>query len=144
MAKVKIEGLKELTKTIQKMEKLPQKCVTKAAKTGAKIPLKSAKGNAPYLSGALEGGIVLKGEKTRVKGKKVYQVVMDSNKNDIFVKMSKSGKRSYYPASQEYGFTTKNGGYIPGLRYLKKSILNNKASIEKTMVNVLGKEIDKL
>jgi len=142
--KFKIEGMEELEKTIRKLGKLPQKCVTKAAKKGAQIALKAAKQKAPFLTGALEEGIILKGEKTRRKGKKVYQVTMNPAMNDVFVKTTKDGKRYYYPASQEYGFITKNGGYVPGYHYLRDSLVDNKERIEKTVVDVLAKEIDKL
>lgn len=142
--KFKIEGMEELEKTIRKLGKLPQKCVTKAAKKGAQIALKAAKQKAPFLSGDLEEGIILKGEKTRRKGKKVYQVTMNPAMNDVFVKTTKDGKRYYYPASQEYGFITKNGGYVPGFHYLRDSLVDNKERIEKTVVDVLAKEIDKL
>lgn len=146
MAKVKyeIEGMKELEKTIRKLGKLPQKCVTKAAKKGAQIALKAAKQKAPFLTGALEEGIILKGEKTRRKGKKVYQVTMNPAMNDVFVKTTKDGKRYYYPASQEYGFITRNGGYVPGFHFLRDSLVDNKEKIEKTVIDVLAKEIDKL
>ena len=142
--KFEIEGMKELEKTIRKLGKLPQKCVTKAAKKGAQIALKAAKQKAPFLTGALEEGIILKGEKTRRKGKKVYQVTMNPAMNDVFVKTTKDGKRYYYPASQEYGFITKNGGYVPGYHFLRDSLVDNKEQIEKTVVEVLSKEIDKL
>ena len=146
MAKVKyeIEGMKELERTIRKLGQLPQKCVTPAARKGATIALKAAKANAPFLTGALEEGIILKGEKARKKGKKVYQVTMNPAMNDVFVKTTKDGKRYYYPASQEYGFITKDGGYVPGFHYLRDSLVDNKERIEKTVVDVLAKEIDKL
>ena len=142
--KFKIEGMEELEKTIRKLGKLPQKCVTKAAKKGAQIALKAAKQKAPFLTGALEEGIILKGEKTRRKGKKVYQVTMNPAMNDVFVKTTKDGKRYYYPASMEYGFITRDGGYSPGFHYLRDSLVDNKERIEKTVVDVLAKEIDKL
>jgi len=142
--KFEIEGMKELERTIRELGKLPQKCVTKAAKKGAQIALKAAKQKAPFLTGALEEGIILKGEKTRRKGKKVYQVTMNPAMNDVFVKTTKDGKRYYYPASQEYGFITKNGGYVPGFHYLRDSLVDNKEKIEKTVIDVLAKEIDKL
>lgn len=142
--KFEIEGMKELERTIRKLGKLPQKCVTKAAKKGAQIALKAAKAKAPFLTGALEEGIILKGEKLRKRGKKVYQVTMNPAMNDVFVKTTKDGKRYYYPASQEYGFITKNGGYVPGFHYLRDSLVDNKERIEKTVVDVLAKEIDKL
>lgn len=146
MAKVKyeIEGMKELERTIRKLGQLPQKCVTKAAKKGAQIALKAAKQKAPFLTGALEEGIILKGEKTRRKGKKVYQVTMNPAMNDIFVKTTKDGKRYYYPASMEYGFITRDGGYSPGFHYLRDALVDNKTAIERTVVDELAKQIDKL
>jgi len=146
MARVdfKIEGMKELERTIRELGKLPQKCVTPAAKKGARIALKAAKAKAPFLTGALEEGIILKGEKTRRKGKKVYQVTMNPAMNDIFVKTTKDGKRYYYPASMEYGFITRDGGYSPGFHYLRDALVDNKAAIERTVVDELAKQIDKL
>lgn len=143
--KSEIAGMKELEKMIKKLGQLPQKVVTKAARKGTQIALKSAKKDAPEDVGNLKKGIVLKGEKSKIKGKKAYQVTFDRAMNTFFVKMSKDGKkRYYYPASQEFGFMTKDGGYVPGFRYLKKSIVDNDTSIEKTIVDVLSKEIDKL
>ena len=146
MARVdfKIEGMKELERTIRELGKLPQKCVTPAAKKGARIALKAARANAPWETGELSNGIVLKGERARKKGKKVYQVTLDPAKNDIFVKTTKDGKRYYYPASMEYGFITRDGGYVPGFHYLRDSLVDNKAAIERTVVNELAKQIDKL
>lgn len=143
-AKFEVEGLKELEKTIRKLGKLPQKCVTPAAKKGARIALKSARAKAPWETGELSNGIIIKGERARKKGKKVYQVTMDPAKNDIFVKTTADGKRYYYPASQEYGFITKDGGYVPGFHYLRNSIDDNKAEIERVTVQELAKQIDKL
>jgi hypothetical protein len=140
-----IEGMKELEKMIKKLGQLPQKVVTKAARKGTQIAQKSAKSDAPEEIGNLKKGIVLKGERSKIKGKKVYQVTFDRAMNTFFVKMSKDGKkRYYYPASQEYGFMTRDGGYVPGFRYLKKSIENNENKIEREIVDVLSKEIDKL
>jgi len=146
MARVdfKIEGMKELERTIRELGKLPQKCVTPAARKGASIALKSARAKAPWDTGELSNGIILKGEKLRKRGKKVYQVVIDPAKNDIFVKYTKDGKRYYYPASQEYGFITRDGGYVPGYHYLRDALVDNKRLIERTVVDELAKRIDKL
>jgi HK97 gp10 family phage protein len=142
--KSEIRGMKELERTIKQLGQLPQKCVTKASRKGATVVLKAAKANAPVDEGNLKKGIVLKGERSRIKGKKVYQVTFDRNMNDVFVKESEEGKRSYYPASQEFGFMTRNGGYVPGYRYLRQSIDGKKVEVEKTTVDVLAQEIDKL
>lgn len=144
MAKTKIEGMKKLERAIKRLGKLPQKCVTKAARSGATVALRAARANAPIDKGDLRGGIILKGERRTKLGKKVYDIMMDPAKNDIFVKMSADGKtRYYYPASQEYGFIARNGRYIPGYGFLKRSITENARPIEKRTVDVLSNEIDK-
>lgn len=141
---VKIEGLEELIKTIKQLKKIPQRSVTKAAKSGSNLILKEVRNLAPVRTGALKKGIILIGEKFRKKAKKVYQVVMDANMNDTFVKISKEGKRYYYPASMEYGFITKGGSKTTGKRFLRNGAdaANNVATTK--MVQVLTKEIDKL
>lgn len=61
---------------------------------------------APKKSGDLITGIIPSPweENSKYPGKIVRQVYMDAGMNDIFVKMTKNGKRYYYPASQEFGF----------------------------------------
>lgn len=140
----KIEGLKELERSIKKLGELPQKHVNASARKGAKVSLDSAKNKAPYLTGDLEGGIKLSPEKTKTKGKKVYQVTFDSSKNDIFQKKNKEGKvTGYYPASQEYGFFARNGDYIPGLHFLKSALESNGKKIIDMIVSEMSKRIEK-
>lgn len=66
--------------------------------------------NAPRKSGDLISGIVPSPweENSAYPGKIVREVYMDASMNDTFVKYSKSGKRYYYPASQEFGFRIAN------------------------------------
>lgn len=142
MAKYKLEGLDEVLKMLKDVESLPQKCVNKSARNGAKISQKDAKNNAPFLTGTLEESISLKAEKTNKKGKKVYQVTLKNNPE--FVRITAEGNRYYYPASQEYGFRLRNGGKVEGLHFLRNSIDKNNSKIESTMVQVLADEIDKL
>lgn len=141
--KAKIEGMDDLKKSIKKLGALPQKCVTSSAKKGAQIWLKAVKANAPVDEGDLKKGIVLKGERTKKKGKKMYQVTFDSSMSDVFVKTSKDGKRSYYPASQEYGFFMRNGQYMPGYHFMKTSAEENAGAVETKIVSELSKNIDK-
>lgn len=143
MVNFKIEGKKELERTFQQLGKVPQTVATKAAKAGATIGHKAAKANAPVDEGNLKSGIIMKREKRRVQGKAVFDVMMDPAMNDVFAKESVDGKRSYYPASQEYGFLTVDGGYVPGYRFMRNSVVDNKTAIENKMVDVAGKEIDK-
>lgn len=127
----------------RELEKVPQTTVTKSARAGASIAYKSAKANAPVDTGNLKKGLILKRERRRKPGKAVYQVTFDPAMNDVFVKESKDGKRAYYPASQEYGFLTKDGGYIPGYRYLKRSITDNETAIEQKIIETAKKDVEK-
>jgi len=68
---------------------------------------------------------------------------MDSSMNDIFVKISKDGKRSYYPAAQEYGYITRDGGYMPGAYFMRDALQQNQSKIEKTIIDSMLKSIDK-
>jgi hypothetical protein len=145
MAKVnfKVEGMKELERSLKKLGKVPQKHVTASAKKGMNISLKDSRANAPYDTGMLKKGIVLKGERSRTKAKKVYRVVFDRAYNDVFQKKNKDGKiTGYYPVSQEYGFFAKNGRYIPGYRFISDSLTDNVSKIEKTIVTEMKKKID--
>ena len=141
--KSEIVGMKELERSFRELGKVPQSAATKSARAGGQIALKAAKANAPEDTGELKSGIILKREKSRVKGKAVYDVMMDPAKNDIFVKTTKDGKRYYYPASQEYGFLTVDGGYVPGYRFLRRAIDDNKTVIEKKVLETAGKAVDK-
>lgn len=138
-----ISGMAELERTFKQLGKVPQTVATKSARAGATIAHKAAKNNAPEDKGDLKQGIIMKRERKRVAGKAVFDVMMDPAKNDIFVKISKDGKRSYYPASQEYGFLTVDGGYVPGYRFLKRAITEHDSQIERKILEVAGKEVDK-
>ena len=107
------------------------------------ISLKQSRANAPVDTGLLKKGIVMKGEKARVKGKKVYRIEFDRNMNDVFQKKNQEGKiTGYYPVSQEYGFFAKNGRYIPGYRFISDSLTDNVSKIEKTIVSTMKTKID--
>lgn len=138
-----IQGLCELERMMRRLGEVPSKVATKAARAGAAIPRKAAKNNAPVDSGELKKAVIMKAERKVKKGKKVYGIMIDPKKNNIFVKLSKTNKRSYYPASQEYGWTT-NGKYTPGYRYLRHAIENNVEKVEKTVIETAGKEVDKI
>ena len=141
--KTEIIGMKELERAFRELGKVPQTVATQSARAGGRIALKAAKANAPVDTGELKSGIILKRERSRVKGKAVYDVMMDPAKNDVFVKTTKDGKRYYYPASQEYGFLTRDGGYVPGYRFLRRAIDENADQIDRRVLEVAGKEVDK-
>lgn len=149
--KFKIEGMRELERSLKKLGKVPQKHVTSSARKAMNISLKQSRANAPVDTGLLKKGIVMKGEKARVKAKKVYRIVFDDKYNDFFQKPVKnpgeSGhkgarKVAYYPFSQEYGFFARDGKYIPGYRFISDSLTDNVSKIEKTIVSEMKKKID--
>jgi len=138
-----IIGFNELIRDFERLGKVPQSAATRGAHAGGRIALKAAKALAPVDTGELRDGIILKGEKNRVRGKKVNDVMMDPAKNHIFVKTTKEGKRYYYPASQEYGYLTVDGQYIPGYGFLRRAVDDNAEAIERKILEVAGKEVDK-
>lgn len=142
--KIKIEGLNDLNKTLRRLGEAPQKHVTASARKGMNVSFKAAKAKAPIETGELKKGLKMVGEKSRTKGKKVYQVVFDDAKNDIFQKKNKEGKvTGYYPASMEYGFFTRNGRFIPGYHFLKKSLEDNASKVQKVIIETMQDKIDK-
>lgn len=140
----KLEGFDDLVKYFKKLGKVPMKTVTPAARKGGRMLLVATRAAAPVETGDLKRGLILKVEKSKTRGKKVYQVVFSANMNDVFVKTSKTGKRAYYPSSMEYGYVTRSGGYVPGYRFMRKTAESMEAQIKNEMVKVISKEIDKL
>lgn len=144
MARPEILGARELEETFRALGKVPQTVATQSARAGARIVQRAAKANAPEDEGHLKKGIIINREKRRVRGKAVYDVMISPHLHDIFVKVSKEGKRSYYPASQEYGFLTADGGYVPGYRYMRRAADENEITVEKKMVAEGRKAIDRI
>lgn len=145
MARVhfRIEGMRELEKSLKRLGDVPQKHVTGVSRKAMNIAHKQAKATAPYLTGDLQKGIKLVGEKARPKGRKVYRIVFDRAMNETFQKPNKQGKiTGYYPVSQEYGFFARNGRYIPGYRFIHASLTDNVGKIEKTIVSEMKIRID--
>jgi len=139
----RIDGMKELQRSIEKLGKVPQKHVNSAARKGVELILKSARANAPFDTGQLKSGIIKVPERNHSKSKKVYRLVFDRAKNDIFQKTNAEGKvTGYYPVSQEYGYFTVNGRYIPGFRFIHFSFNQNAKKMADVMVVTMKKKID--
>lgn len=137
-----VEGLNKLMKDISKLDKMPQKQITKGARRGANVILKEARANAPKgETKLLSKGIYLKAERSR-KGKKVFQITFKSRPE--FVKITKDGKRYFYPASQEFGFKTRDGGrYEDNKHFLVNAMASKKNEAARVIVDEIGKEIEK-
>lgn len=140
-----IIGMDKVQKLINDIGKVPAKILTKATKTAATIVRNEARSNAPVDTGAMRRGLKLKSEKRR-KHKRVYEVGFfgKAGKGEEFVRYSKSGKRAFYPASQEYGWTDQYGHRHEGKRFLRSAVDNNRENIRQTIMETMGNEIDKL
>ena len=136
--------IKNLEKAAKKIDGITKKQITPAVRKAMNPVLKAAKQKAPEDTGNLKKALKLKGERTCVQGKKVYQVTIDNkNKNDIFVKISKNGNRAYYPASQEHGFATVDGGRVDGKHYLRDAMDDKSPQLASDIVNNIMKNIEK-
>lgn len=145
MAKVRfrIEGMKGLQKSLDKLGSVPQKHVTASSRKGMNTVLKDARADAPFDTGDLKRGMKLSGERSSYKGKKVYRIIFDPAMNDIFQKKNAEGEiTGYYPISQEYGFFARNGRYIPGYRFIHDSLTGNARQMERVIVSEMKSKID--
>lgn len=105
---------------------------------------------APRKSGDLISGIIPSPweENSKYPGKIVRQVFFDAGMNDTFVKMTKDGKRYYYPASQEYGFRIANRAgnkvkKVPGKFFMRSSYFEYIPIFENDVATLLGKVVGK-
>jgi hypothetical protein len=142
---VEMSGLNELIGMLNELGKtVPQNVATKAARQGAQVVLNAVKQDAPVFDGWLKASLTLAGERAKVRGKKVYEVTFDRAYNEKLVKISKDGKRSYYPASQEFGWKYPNGGYHVGLQFLKNNARDKAEAAEQKMIDIGINEINKV
>lgn len=142
MAVNHVQGLRELEGQFRRLGTVPVRVIARAVRPSASIVLKEAKENAPKDEGELRRGLHIKAEKTKNKNKKVYQVRVRSLQH--FVKISKEGKRAFYPSSQEYGFITRDGGYVPGYNYLRNALKSKQGEVSVKIIHSMMAEIEKI
>lgn len=139
---------------LQRIEKVPQKVVNKSAGKGATAVRKAIRPKIPVRTGALKKGIKRDGERSRYKGKKVYDLMFDPAMNDIFQKPIKNpgefgGQRdhAYYPASMEYGFLTRSKGgglsYVPGYHFMREGTEESSSEARRAIVHTMTTELEK-
>lgn len=102
-------------------DKTADQAAKKAAQKGSNVVNKQVRIEAPVgKTGQLRKGFVKRKERSRLKGKHVYDYKLDRAKNAIFQKpiirpglYGGENPKGYYPFSVEYGFLTKapGGGY---------------------------------
>ena len=124
-----IRDIERTVKMLNDAGKSPQKAVTRAAGRAGTILKRAVKGEVPRRSGTLKKSIVRVGERSRRKGKKVYQVTFDRKMNEQLQKPIRNpgqlgGKSSkgYYPASMEYGFLARAKDGSGGIVYYSKAL----------------------
>ena len=105
---------------------------------------------APRKTGALISGIIPSPweENSKYPGKIVRQVYFDADMNDTFVKMTKSGKRYYYPASQEYGFRIANRSgtgvkRVPGKFFMQDTFVDYVPAFKEEVEALVDKVVSK-
>lgn len=154
---IKFEDQLRLAYLCRRIGGVPQKAVTKGASKGLTVVRREVRTKVPVKTGALKKGLQRKAERSRTKGKKVYQLRMDPAMNDIFQKPVKNpgeagsggtkGGHAYYPASQEYGFLTRSKGggmsYVPGHHFLRDGAVESRGSMEHTVIETVMKEVEK-
>lgn len=153
--KLDFSELYDLKKTLTKVEQIPQRTVTKAAGKGRTVVRRAIRSEAPVgETGNLKRGIVSRGEKSKLKGKKVYELMFDPGMNDIFQKPIKNpgeaggkNKKAYYPASMEYGFLTRSKGggysYIPGYHFMRDAAEGSRQAAKNATIDTLITELEK-
>lgn len=152
--KFNFKEMVQFQKALNRVEKVPQRAVTKAAGKGATVVRKAVRGAVPVDTGQLKRGIIRKGERSRAKGKKVYDLMFDPAKNDIFQKSIKqpgvAGGKSphgYYPASMEYGFLTRSKGgglsYVPGYHFMRDAAQDATAPARQAIIKAFIAELEK-
>lgn len=152
-------GVVKLVKMLDKAGKSPQKAITRAASKGITPVKRAVRGIVPVgETGNLKRAIARKAEKSRARGKKVYEVTFDKAYNDVLQKpvknpgeagstTTKSG-HAYYPASIEYGFLTRSKGngysYVPGVHFMRQGAEQSETQAKQIMIDTMEKELDKL
>lgn len=141
-----VKGLYGLIKDINKLEKMPQKEISKGARRGANVILHDARSRASarHITGKMSKKLRLKAERSKKRGKKVFQITYPkADKFPEAVKITKDGTRYYYPSSQNYGFKTVDGDKVEGLHFLEGAMKSKSKQAAKVMIEEIGKEIDK-
>lgn len=144
-----LSDLLDLQDAIERLETVPKRCVKQAVGAGARVMRKHIKARAPKgKTGNLRRAIRVVHEKHKGRAPKAgSQITFDRKYNDRLAKISKTGKRSYYPISQDAGWriTRKSGrSYrIDGQHYMVRLSAEAAPAAEQAMVEKLTVQLDK-
>lgn len=146
-------------------EKTALNAAKKAARIGSNLIGKEIRKAAPKgNTRQLKKGFKKKPERSRFRGKFVFDYAMDPAKNEIFQKpiqhpgiLGGKNKKAYYPSSIEYGFLARAPGagyaYIPGRKiptqkvegthFTKRAAETAEPAAMAEMKRVLNEELDR-
>lgn len=160
----------QFRKMLSEIGGMQQKYVTQAARAGQRVALKAVKAAAPVgKTGNLRRNIVSVGERSRIKGKKVYDTTYrggDEANTQLQRTIKHPGaagglnQKAYYPASVEYGFLTRaNEGRgfqyvaaritgiglkrVEGSHFMQRAAEMVKPQVEKVMIDTLTKRLER-
>ena len=136
-------------KMLNKAGKSPQKAVTRAAGRAGTVLKRAVKGEVPYKTGTLKRSIVRVGEKSRRKGKKVYQVTFDRKMNDELQRpvqnpgmLGGKSSKGYYPASMEYGFLARAKDGSGGVVYYSQELGEFRTRTDRTPQGLATQKVE--
>lgn len=154
-----VVGVEEVRALLGQVDRLSASVLTKAAKAGANIALKDAKANCPisddgqpygkypHMSGNLKKNLRLKLEKRKKNTKRVYTVGAKADGwYSHFVDYGHWATGSKRLSENAAIRDTQTSGmtWVPGNRFLRNSIDNNRATINQTILTVLATELSRL
>lgn len=125
---------------LAELEKFPKAGLRRVMRQAANVIKNEVRDIAPYETGMLANAIILKEEKSKTPYKSSFRVTLRSDPS--FVKISKDGKRAFYPASQEYGWTLRNGQQEPGKHYMRYGGDLTSEEVKQMIVDEFDKVID--
>lgn len=123
----KTEGysFEEIAAGVANLGHLPTSVVSSSSKKSATKVRRAAQGVAPKRTGTLRESITVsrRKERTRKKGKAVWDVWISSDYNAQFQRPSSGQKNgyAYVPASMNHGFTLKNGQRYEGHHFMESA-----------------------
>ena len=131
---ITVIGAKELERKLSMLPiNVAKKHVRTAVREGAKIIQAEEHAMAMSMVGGEMGGMIanalkVRAARTKRRGSYGVNVIIDPNKNDVFVDVSKSGVRNYIPAAIEYGHITASGGRVAAIPFGRTAFDNKKTS----------------
>lgn len=137
----KVEGLEDVVKKLNGFQKNLFHALGEIVLEAADIVKEEAQANAPVGdTGNLKDGIISAVTWDKNKSKAFAGVGMDKAKNNVFVKMSATGQRYYYPASVEYGHGDPKKGEKP---FLRPALKKKKTAVKKHVASRVSSLIER-